>query len=709
MLRSMLLIVCLCCGVPLWAQVQPQPAPVLEGAWEMQAVHWRSGERSQSIDPAQPGLFLFTPTHYSIMWSPSQGPRVPFAKLAEPTEAEILAGFRSIVFNGGRYEATADTVTTTAMVAKVPGFEGGQQFYRYHIDGELLHLTMFDETYPDGSKPAWSGRVETEFVLRRAAAAVAPKPSIGAAMSALQAGDGESARAMATQLTELEPGNAMAWRTLGSICISLKDLPCARAALRQGLELTPDAPQLLYNLAVVDSLGDDQDVALAHLAQIRQSRRFDLTGATVDPNLAALKNDPRLLALLPTAEEFADPFVEPVKIVRQWVGEASGDQFGWIARDIGDVDGDDIRDFVTSAPLKHTTGEKAGRIYVYSTGTGERLWQADGEPGDQLGNGIEAAGDVDGDGIGDVIAGAPGGNRAVVYSGVDGAVLLQLHGEAEGDNFGQHVSTMGDVNGDGHADLLTAAPGHDAVGADAGRAYVYSGKDGQRLWQVDGEAAGDGFGSTVYGYNDGRTQLLVVGAPAAGPRDTGRVYVYRGLQDTPAFVIDSDETGGALGAMFAAVLGDVDGDDYPDVYASDWANSAKGRGTGRVYVHSGATGERLHTFTGETAGEGLGTTLAVAGDVDGDGHADLIVGAWQYGAAAVSGGRAYLYSGKTGELLRTYTGKMPGETFGFDAVGIGDVDADGMQELLITSAWSSIRGYRSGRVLVISSGVEQHR
>ena len=73
-------------------------------------------------------------------------------------------------------------------------------------------------------------------------------------------------------------------------------------------------------------------------------------------------------------------------------------------------------------------------------------------------------------------------------------------------------------------------------------------------------------------------------------------------------MIEADETGSALGAMFLSVPGDVDGDGVPDVYASDWSNGAKGPSTGRVYVHSGEDGHRLLTLTGETAGEGFGTS-----------------------------------------------------------------------------------------------------
>jgi hypothetical protein len=156
--------------------------------------------------------------------------------------------------------------------------------------------------------------------------------------------------------------------------------------------------------------------------------------------------------------------------------------------------------------------------------------------------------------------------------------------------------------------------------------------------------------------------------------------------------------------MFVSVLGDVDGDQVPDVYASDWSNAAKGNSTGRVYVHSGKDGRRILTLTGETQGEGFGIGPATAGDVDRDGRADLIIGAWQYAGGAVSGGRATLFSGKTGAPLKTFTCRTPGDTFGFDAVGMGDVDRDGALDFLITSGWSGVRGYHSGRVFLISGG-----
>jgi hypothetical protein len=93
--------------------------------------------------------------------------------------------------------------------------------------------------------------------------------------------------------------------------------------------------------------------------------------------------------------------------------------------------------------------------------------------------------------------------------------------------------------------------------------------------------------------------------------------------------------------------------------------------------------------------------------VNGDGRTDLIVGSWQYSAAAQSGGRAYLYDGRSGRLLRTYSGRIPGDTFGFDAVGMGNVDDSGQSELLITAGWSAIHGFHTGRIFLIASGITQ--
>jgi|RhiMetdeSRZDD1v2_1073273.scaffolds.fasta_scaffold07596_6 tetratricopeptide (TPR) repeat protein len=551
--------------------------------------------------------------------------------------------------------------------------------------------------------------VFTLVLLAGLSAAPNPQSSdqeIAAAAAKIGKGDYAGASSTLEKVVAREPDNKVAWRYLGFAYLKQKNYTESRAAYAKLLALVPDAPQALYNTGVSYALEGNKDGAFEWLGRAKATNKLDMTQIQVDEDLASLKSDPRFAALLPQPADFAHPFVEPVKVIHELDGENQGDQFGWIARSLGDVDGDGVADFVTSAPTWAGTGKDAGRVYVYSGKTGKLLWKADGAPADELGTGVELAGDTNQDGVPDVVAGAPGGGRAYIYSGKDGHVLQTLIAEAKPDTFGRHVTFAGDIDHDGYDDVLIGAPTNAAGGKDAGRAYLYSGKDGRKLMTWTGEREGDQFGSTVAGYTKGKTTFLMIGAPNAGPRKTGRVYVYDGLTLKPRFVLESDATGVAFGYMFMSVPGDLDGDGVPDLYATDFTNTAKGPSTGRAYVFSGQSGKNLFTFTGETQGEGFGIGPATAGDVDGDGISDLIVGAWQYAGAAVSGGRAYLYSGKHGKLLKTYTCRIPGDTFGFDAVGMGDTDGDGTIDLLITSAWSGIKGNHSGRVFLISSGVK---
>ena len=492
-----------------------------------------------------------------------------------------------------------------------------------------------------------------------------------------------------------DASNAGAWLSYGLALQKNGDHGRALEAHAKAASFEDTKLQAMYNMSATYALAGDADKAFEWLERLHATGEFNLTGIGIDSDLNSVKDDPRFQKLFPTAGELADPFVEPTKVLRQWDGDSENAWFGWIARNIGDVDGDGVNDVTTSAPARDGF---AGKVYVYSGKTGEPLWSVTGASGDQLGMGIEAAGDTNADGIPDVVVGAPGAGKSYVYSGKDGSVLLTFTAAHENENFGGKVADVGDVDGDGHDDVLVGAPGNNKNGDNAGRVTIYSGKDGSDLLTWHGEEAGDQFGSS----GGGRDMFFVIGAPGAGEGDRGRVYVYRGKEGKLAFTVDSAEDDVQLGGMFVSVVGDIDVDAVVDIYASDWSSNANGKGSGRIYVHSGASGKRLLTIDGEAEGEGFGIGPADAGDVDGDGHDDLIVGAWQHASAAPSGGKVYLYSGKDGSLLRAWTGKVPGETFGFDATGMGDIDGDGTIDFLLTSAWSAINGSRSGRMYILA-------
>lgn len=134
----------------------------------MTRVDWISKDTTYTIENTKPGILMINESSYSIIWTPIKEKRKAFKKLSEPTEGEIIHGFRSIVFNAGKYEITDSTFTTTAKIAKVPGFEGGKQFYKYAIHGATLELTLHDETYPSGEKPDWFGIWNTKFTFKKA-------------------------------------------------------------------------------------------------------------------------------------------------------------------------------------------------------------------------------------------------------------------------------------------------------------------------------------------------------------------------------------------------------------------------------------------------------------------------------------------------------------------------------------------------------------
>src|SRR6185503_15215080 len=200
--------------------------------------------------------------------------------------------------------------------------------------------------------------------------------------------------------------------------------------------------------------------------------------------------------------------------------------------------------------------------------------------------------------------------------------------------------TAGDVNGDGYADVIGGADGNDAGGGNAGRAYVYYGGPGADAvadLTLTGAAAGDQYGfsvSTAGDVNGDGYADVIVGAyrNGAGGVDAGRAYVYYGgpVADATA---DLTLTGAASDDQFGysvSTAGEVNGDGYADVIVGAVRNDAGGVDAGRAYVyHGGPAADAIAdlTLTGAAAGDFFGVSVTTAGDMNGDRYADVIVGA----------------------------------------------------------------------------------
>jgi len=354
-----------------------------------------------------------------------------------------------------------------------------------------------------------------------------------------------------------------------------------------------------------------------------------------------------------------------------------------------DVNGDGRGDFIAGAP---GSDNSAGAVFVYSGIDGSLLFQKNGQQfGDRLGGSVGLQGDVNSDGKADFIIGAPGTNNSqgvtLVYSGSTGSLLYQNGGSATGDRLGGSVGIMGDATADGFAEFIVGAP----VAASAiGISYVYSGATGNLLYQRNGTSGGEGFGSSAAGAGDVNADGVpdfIVGAPSADPggrKDAGSAYVYSGADGALLFQKDGAAAFDYLGSSVAGA-GDVDGDGKADFIISAPVASPGGRkDAGSAYVYSGADGLLLIQKDGAAAFDYLGSSVAGAGDVDGDGVPDFIIAA-SFADSGVheEAGSAYLYSGATGLLLFQKDGVSSAEHLGSSVAGAGDVDGNGKADFII--------------------------
>ncbi len=359
---------------------------------------------------------------------------------------------------------------------------------------------------------------------------------------------------------------------------------------------------------------------------------------------------------------------------------------------------------------------------------------------DQAGEVLSGAGDVNGDGNDDFIVGVPShsssAGSAYLFLGPvsaedsldDGAVIID--GGSSGELLGTAVLLAGDLDGDGYDDYLAGAPYAGTLTDTAGDAYLFMGSAdpavGGDLSSSDADAIytgvgmGNQAGNTLAGpgdlTGDGHDDLLIAAPGATVQR--GVVYLISdassGLQSLESAAHSwTGEDAGDYAGLALAGAGDVNGDGTPDILVGSYINDRSGTEAGSAYlVHGPGTDideieDGAAIITGISSGDRSSWALDGAGDTNDDGYDDLLIGAYMRDGDETDGGAAYLLLGPvSGEIgLASADATIEGENnaahLGYSVAGAGDLDGDGHDDLLLGTPGDNAHGNNTGSVYVL--------
>ena len=414
---------------------------------------------------------------------------------------------------------------------------------------------------------------------------------------------------------------------------------------------------------------------------------------------------------LPLEERSCDGFIDtPASLALAnytFIGENSYDRSGSSVSSAGDVDGDGLDDLIIGAPFNDDGGEDNGKVYLF------------------LGSSLAS-------------------NYTIDISQADYAFI----GESQSDYPGNSLSSAGDVDGDGLEDIIIAAYKNNDGGLDAGKTYLILGASlgsnptidlAQADYEFIGENQGDYSGSSVSNAGDidgdGLSDLLI-GASGANANDdggvrAGKTYLILGASLGSSSTIDLSqadyifigESGSDSLGHSVSNAGDIDGDGLDDILIGAPHNDEGGGDAGQTYLFLGSSlgpngglylSQADYVFTGENQGDASGYSVSNAGDVDGDGLSDLLIGAYDNDDGGVGAGKTYLIFGASLGSTATidlsqadyvFIGESGGDHSGWSVSNAGDVDGDGLDDIIIGSISGGVTNGQS--YLVLGSSLVQ--
>lgn len=365
-------------------------------------------------------------------------------------------------------------------------------------------------------------------------------------------------------------------------------------------------------------------------------------------------------------------------------------------------------------------------MFTLCTATAQaQNWTAEANQGGSgLGRAVASAGDVNGDGFGDVIVGIRDWDGPVTDSGAARVYLGSAGGLSTtaawsyspsniASSFGICVASAGDVNGDGYDDVLVGAPLYDNGQTNEGRAYLFlgsaSGLASTPSWITESNQANAEYGTSVAGIGDVNGDGfadVAVGAPLFdnGQTDEGRVFFFHGGPTGLPIASNTSREVNVAGALFgAAISGGVDfnRDGRADMVVGSqfWDNGQVDEGTAWAYLGTatGVAASPVWQIESNLANSGLGSAVAALRDFNGDGYGDVLIGSQRYDGPEVDEGRAQVYLGNSLGLASlpffSIESNQAGAFLGSAVASAGYVNDDVFSDIIVGA-----RYYDSGQI-----------